>query len=281
MSIFVMPEQCHCDKVHVEPTHEGRLVHSDGVIINCNATVAKMLGYKRQELIGKDLLKHLPSECRSIIKEKIDSRATDPYVVSGVRRDGSPLICLITAVNCVYNGRRARMAALLDVTEQMMSRDELEQSRRTITDLETALQKKETALREILNHIDNRHREYVAGIQVKIEKVAGPLLDIIENRINPDDRQYMILLRDCLMELGTPMVSSLEKRFSQLSPRELQVCNMIKNGLVTKEIAHLLRISCGTVFTQRKMIRRKLGVVNEKVSLVSYLRSHEAIDPDE
>ena len=56
----------------------------------------------------------------------------------------------------------------------------------------------------------------------------------------------------------------------------VKICNMIRNGLQTKEIAELCSISLATVNRHREHIRRKLGITNSKRNLVTYLQSNMA-----
>ena len=59
---------------------------------------------------------------------------------------------------------------------------------------------------------------------------------------------------------------------TSLSPMELRVAVMIKRGFDSEETARLLQISPHTVKTHRRSIRRKLGIMNSKINLSSYLR---------
>ena len=59
----------------------------------------------------------------------------------------------------------------------------------------------------------------------------------------------------------------------QLTPVEIVVSTMVRNGLSTKEIAHLRCISPATVRRHRENIRRKLGLRNEKINLATYLQA--------
>jgi DNA-binding CsgD family transcriptional regulator len=61
-----------------------------------------------------------------------------------------------------------------------------------------------------------------------------------------------------------------------LSPREVEICHMIKNGYSTKEIATVLAISPQTVSVHRKIIRRKLGLTGSDTNLISFLRTIES-----
>lgn len=56
-----------------------------------------------------------------------------------------------------------------------------------------------------------------------------------------------------------------------LTPIELKICWMVRNGLGTRTIARKLKISKTTVFTHRKNIRHKLGLTSQKRSLIEYL----------
>jgi PAS domain S-box-containing protein len=59
-----------------------------------------------------------------------------------------------------------------------------------------------------------------------------------------------------------------------LTPREMEVCRHIRDGLSSKEIASRLSISPKSVQTHRNHIRRKLGLLNQAMNLVGYLRTH-------
>ena len=66
------------------------------------------------------------------------------------------------------------------------------------------------------------------------------------------------------------LMTSLETR---LTPAELEVAQLLRDGKTSDEIAELLNISVPTVSSHRSSIRRKLGLVNKSVNLKSYLRS--------
>ncbi|MEQ8204002.1 MAG: helix-turn-helix transcriptional regulator, partial [Smithellaceae bacterium] len=57
----------------------------------------------------------------------------------------------------------------------------------------------------------------------------------------------------------------------ELTPREIQIVSLIKDGKTTKEIARALGIGEGSIDTHRKNIRKKMGL-NRACNLQSHLR---------
>lgn len=135
------------------------------------------------------------------------------------------------------------------------------------------LERKNFALKEILNQFEAGKKEIADQIQSNIFRIAMPLIDHLQGQTAPGAEHYLTLLKNSLIDIISPFVGRLETRSSRLTPRELEICNMIKNGLTSKEIASALHNSIETVFKQRKIIRRKLGIANRKRNLTSYLRS--------
>ncbi len=58
-----------------------------------------------------------------------------------------------------------------------------------------------------------------------------------------------------------------------LTPKEILVANLIREDKSTKEIAGILTISESSVQFHRHNMRRKLGLVEKKINLKSYLQS--------
>ena len=53
----------------------------------------------------------------------------------------------------------------------------------------------------------------------------------------------------------------------KLTEREMQVLNLIRDGLITKEVANVLKISVRTVETYRRNINEKLSTHNVSAAL--------------
>ena len=84
---------------------------------------------------------------------------------------------------------------------------------------------------------------------------------------------YVDLLRRHLEELTSSFGRELLNKNTSLTPREVEVCSMVRGGLSSKEVARLLNVSYQTVEKHRKNIRRKLGLTGKGTGLASHLRA--------
>ena len=72
--------------------------------------------------------------------------------------------------------------------------------------------------------------------------------------------------------LTSPAHYSLHE-YEKLTPTELQIAELVRDGRSTKEIASILVMSENAVFFHRKNIRTKLGITNTGKNLRTYLIS--------
>lgn len=140
---------------------------------------------------------------------------------------------------------------------------------------QNALKEKNITLKEVLNQIEKEKQQIAVQTQSNVDRVLMPILNKLEEKMLSENRIYATLLRNSLEEITHPFINNVETRFSKLAPREIEICNMIRNGLSSKEIASALNTSVGTVFNQRKTIRKKLGIANDDINLSSFLHTSQ------
>lgn len=136
-----------------------------------------------------------------------------------------------------------------------------------------ALQDANAALHDSLVQSQKEKKMLGSSIQAKIDKIITPILYALQAEMNPGQKEYLELLRKNLADIVTPFVESSPKVLAVLSPVELQICNMVKNGLSSKEISRMRSSSPATVNRHRESIRRKLDLTNKKINLTAYLNN--------
>ena len=116
-------------------------------------------------------------------------------------------------------------------------------------------------------------RQIALQIQAKIDRLIIPLVDELAGCTEPHQAELISRIRAGLSEISSPFTGRLTFNYASLSPRELEICNLIKSGLSSKEIAAIRNTSEGTVRNQRKSIRRKLGLTKDKTNLQTALKT--------
>jgi len=91
--------------------------------------------------------------------------------------------------------------------------------------------------------------------------------------LTPTQDVYLNILKSNLVDILSPFLRNLAIRHSGLTPKEIEVGNLVKEGKNTKEIADLLNTTKRAVEFHRHSLRKKLGLKNTKANLRSYLMS--------
>jgi DNA-binding CsgD family transcriptional regulator len=171
--------------------------------------------------------------------------------------------------------------ALLDaVAEQVgtiatrISADlELQETNRQLTLERQALQEANTALRILLSRIEQEKQEIHRDIETNVEKILIPILRALALQLPPAQMKYVEMLQANLEEITSPFIRQLSLSYHSMTPTEIAICNMIRNGMRTKEIAEMRGVSEATINRHREKIRRKLKITNQDVNLATCLQS--------
>jgi DNA-binding CsgD family transcriptional regulator len=171
--------------------------------------------------------------------------------------------------------------ALLDaVAEQIgtiatrISADlELQETNRQLALEREALQESNTALRTVLARIEQEKQEIRQDMKMNVDKILMPILHALALQLPPPHKKYVEMLRTNLEEITSPFISQLSLSYHSMTQTEIAICNMIRNGMRTKEIAEMRSVSGATINRHREKIRRKLKITNQDVNLATFLQS--------
>jgi len=136
-----------------------------------------------------------------------------------------------------------------------------------------ALQESNAALRTVLARIEEEKNEIYRNIKTNVDKVLMPILLALALELPKTQSKYVEMLKTNLEEITSQFIRYLSNSYHSLTPTEIAICNMIRNGLRTKEIAQTRGVSAATINRQRENIRRKLKITNDNVNLATYLQS--------
>jgi DNA-binding CsgD family transcriptional regulator len=150
---------------------------------------------------------------------------------------------------------------------------ELQETNLQLTLERKAMQESNTALRVVLARIEQEKQEIHRDIKMNVDKILMPILYALALQLPPTQTKYVEMLQTNLGEITSPFISQLAFSYHSLTPTEISICNMVRNGMRTKEIAEARGISAATVNRHREKIRRKLKITNRDVNLTTFLQS--------
>jgi PAS domain S-box-containing protein len=177
-----------------------------------------------------------------------------------------------------------RTAELAKINTQL--EQEIEERRRA----ESALRKREvelkaqshhleevnTALRVLLKQREDDKKELGENVLSNVKELISPYLDRLKiSRLNTNQRTLVNILDSNLKNMTSPFISELSFKHYNLTPMEIRVANLVKEGRTNKEIAELLCLSKNTILFHRYNIRDKLGLKNKKINLRTHLLSYD------
>ncbi|MEJ2745498.1 MAG: LuxR C-terminal-related transcriptional regulator [bacterium] len=135
------------------------------------------------------------------------------------------------------------------------------------------LEKKNVALKEVLSQIEQDKEQIKSDVIANVEHLMMPILRKVKTKATRIEAKYIDMLRRGLEEMVSSFGRKISDKAVKLSPREIEICNMIRNGSSSKEIADILNLTLKTVETHRVNIRRKLKLAGKDINLTTYLQS--------
>lgn len=164
-----------------------------------------------------------------------------------------------------------------NVTERVNAEAELARYRdhleHLVKERTQKLEEKNLALQEILSQIELEKKKIKDQVTENIDSVIIPLVHKMKARLPEADQRYAELMQKNLTELTSAFGVNIARKLYKLTPREIEISNMIRSGLASKDIAQFFHVSISTIENQRNAIRKKLAISKQEVNLASYLQS--------
>jgi len=131
-----------------------------------------------------------------------------------------------------------------------------------------------TTLKVLLDTIEKDQEELKERFLTNIKEQVLPYLDKLKKRTLRDAEKGIVQMVEAnLNEIASPFVQKLTSKYLNLTKKEIQVANLVKEGKTSKEIAELLNAKKRVVEFHRENIRKKLGLKHKKESLAISLRT--------
>lgn len=130
------------------------------------------------------------------------------------------------------------------------------------------------ALKVLLKHREEDRRQLEDSVLANVRELVLPYVDrLLDANLSANEHTLAEIIRERLQEIISPFLSRLSALNTVLTPREIDVANLVREGRTSKEIAEILLISVSAVDFHRKRIRNKLNLSGSGKNLRSYLLS--------
>lgn len=100
---------------------------------------------------------------------------------------------------------------------------------------------------------------------------------VVQGRKFQNRDEIFYILKKNLKHICSPLTRNLRNLYAELTPREVQVINLVREGRTSKDISEIMGVSSKAVEFHRDNIRRKLGITNKKTNLLSFILSMEGL----
>ncbi len=139
------------------------------------------------------------------------------------------------------------------------------------------LEEANTALKVLLKQREKDKAELEGKVLKNINELISPYVAKLKNKnLKASEKALIDLIDSNLKDIVSPLLQRLVNAKIILTPQEIQVAALVKEGKSSKEIADILNVSETTVSFHRKNLRKKLGLDNTRQNLRAYLLSMSA-----
>jgi PAS domain S-box-containing protein len=252
---------------------------TDSTYVSCNENYAKDFGITPDQIKGKtdydlfakELAKRYVEADRNIIKSGKIMDIEEKYLVDGQEE-------WVQTIKTPIKDRKGNVTGVLgvfwNITERKRSQDALRRREIELQFKKNSLEEANTALRVLLKQREEDREDLQETLLSNVKELVVPFVEKLQRtRLDPKQMSYLDLLESTLNDIVAPFAQKLSSKYLGLTPTEIQIAHLVRDGKTTKEISELMNVSTATVESHRKGIRMKIGIRNTKANLRSYLLS--------
>jgi DNA-binding CsgD family transcriptional regulator len=159
-----------------------------------------------------------------------------------------------------------------NITALKLAEERLSLSENALRLEKRKLEDANTALKVLLRQREADQRQMENDVLENVRRLVTPLLERLERMpLPPRAKQTLATLHRRLAELTQPFLGRLSAAEAVLTPQEIEVAALIREGRSSKEIAASMNLSLTTINFHRRNLRRKLKLTNSRTNLRTYL----------
>lgn len=255
-----------------------------GNIIFLNAFAKTFFGYKEEELISKNVIGTIVPKTESSGRDLIAmvrdlSLRPERYLNNdneNMRKNGERVWVAWSNKGIQAKGGNIKEILCVgnDITKRKQAENALQARERELENKAEDLKDMNTALHVLLKKREKDKLEMEEKVNFNVRQLIEPYLDALKRTpLSQRQKSLFGIIENGLIEIVEPFGDRFGSAKHKLTPQEIKVSVLIRQGKTTKDIAEIMGISSRTVDFHRTKIRRKLGLKSQSENLRSYLSS--------
>ena len=241
-----------------------------GGLLFANNAILEMLEFDSKDTAPKSVLEcYKNSDDRNLfIQELQKNGSVTGFELELVTKTGKTKHVLVSAI---LNGDKIS-GMTIDITGRKEREEAIRKRDRELEIKARSLEEVNTTLRVLMEKRENDKTEIEEKILSHVKDLVFPYLEKLKNTsLDTAQESCLRVVESNLTNIVSPFAKKLSSRYLALTPAEIQVAGLIKDGRNTKDIANFMHLSPRTVECHRDSIRKKLGIKNTKTNLRTYL----------
>jgi len=215
-----------------------------------------------------------PDDRQSFQKQIEKKGSVKNFPVKLCKKDGTEMDCLFTSTmwQASDGSTLGYHGIVRDITQRKKTERALREREEELKIKAANLKEVITALRVLLKRRDEDKTELEEKVLSNVKDLVVPFLEKVKKTpLDPKQFAYIDILESNLNDITSPFLRTLSTKYINLTPTQIRIAHLIKEGKTTKEIGEMMTVSPRTIETHRKNIRKKLGIGKNKGNLRSHL----------
>jgi len=159
-----------------------------------------------------------------------------------------------------------------EITTLKLTEEALRKSQEKLIEKTQSLEEANIAMKVLLKQREEDKLELEKKVLNNVKNLVLPYVEKLKNpRLKAKDRTLVDIIDTHLKDIISPLLQRFANAKILLTPQEMQVASLVRDGKTSKEIADVLNVSETTVNFHRKNLRVKFGLRNKRTNLRSYL----------
>jgi DNA-binding CsgD family transcriptional regulator len=159
-----------------------------------------------------------------------------------------------------------------EITALKLTEEALKKSQEELIEQKQSLEETNIAMKVLLKQREEDKLDLEKKVLNNVKDLVLPYVEKLKNpRLKARDRTLVEIIDTHLQDIISPLLQRFTNARILLTPQEMQVASLVKDGKTSKEIADVLNVSETTINFHRKNLRVKFGLTNQRTNLRSYL----------